>query len=507
MIRRRTRALLGRPAPATVKVEQPIRYTIGFGKNGEHFFAALTAAMSETGLTFVEGGSPRTGSRRINVRQGDLATAVRLAASACSVDDVVVRSPGRWRRPLNDETAESVADLKRALDLLIPEAVVGDAPPHIASSRIELAPWKDVEVPSGAEVIETTTTNTVAARIKVKTFERLASEGYSFGEDIPAADTPQFPVDIVYTWVDGDDPKWAAEKERWSAKRAASSKADRVVHDERFRNRNELKYSLRSVEQFAPWVRKIHIVTAGQQPDWLDTSHPKINLIDHRDVYADDTWLPTFNSSGIETQLHHIPGLSAKFLYFNDDFFLGQLAEKQDFFLGNGVLKYFPSDQKAFEQDIDRHSEEYIQADKNAIELFGRDFSSTNRDIMQHSPYPSDTALLYELEDRYTKEFAACASSRFRSSQDLRPIAFMQYHFGFHKRMSVPSSITHRYLALWKPTILKQLDGVEKNRKYKTFCINDVGLQPERTAEINEAVIAFCERYFPVPSAFELTAE
>ena len=43
-------------------------------------------------------------------------------------------------------------------------------------------------------------------------------------------------------------------------------RATRVVHDERFRNRDELKYSLRSLDLFAPWVRTIHIVTADQCP-------------------------------------------------------------------------------------------------------------------------------------------------------------------------------------------------------------------------------------------------
>lgn len=50
----------------------------------------------------------------------------------------------------------------------------------------------------------------------------------------------------------------------------------------RFADNEELKYSLRSVQKFAPWIRNIHIVTNGQIPAWLNLEHPKINLVTHR---------------------------------------------------------------------------------------------------------------------------------------------------------------------------------------------------------------------------------
>ena len=84
--------------------------------------------------------------------------------------------------------------------------------------------------------------------------------------------------------------------------------------------------------------------------------------------------------------------------------------------------------------------------------------AEVGRSIMLHVPYPSDRDLLPEMEERWPDEFAACASSRFRSSRDLRPIAFMQYHYGYHSRRAMPATITHRYLALWKPAIIEQLD-------------------------------------------------
>jgi len=80
----------------------------------------------------------------------------------------------------------------------------------------------------------------------------------------------------------------------------------------------------------------------------------------------------------------------------------------------------------------------------------------------------------------------------------------MQYHYGFNRQKAIPASISHRYLALWKDSVIEQMHNVAKSKKYKTFCINDVGLQPERTQEVNNAVFNFLESYFPEPSPFEL---
>ncbi len=103
-----------------------------------------------------------------------------------------------------------------------------------------------------------------------------------------------------------------------------------AVSDCRFINCNELKYSLRSVEKFAPWIRNIIIVTDNQIPDWLDVSNPKIRIVNHSDILPEMA-LPTFNASAIETSLHKIPDLSEHFLFANDDMFFGNHVDKKFF--------------------------------------------------------------------------------------------------------------------------------------------------------------------------------
>ncbi|XP_058829054.1 N-acetylglucosamine-1-phosphotransferase subunits alpha/beta [Topomyia yanbarensis] len=120
-------------------------------------------------------------------------------------------------------------------------------------------------------------------------------------------------IDVVYTWVNGSDQQFLDKIAHYSE---APDKA-------RYDDKNELKYSLRSLEKYAPWIRHVYIVTNGQIPFWLDLDNAKVQLIQHADIADDDTVLPTFSSSAIETLIHRIPGLSKNFLYLNDDIFLG----------------------------------------------------------------------------------------------------------------------------------------------------------------------------------------
>jgi len=117
-------------------------------------------------------------------------------------------------------------------------------------------------------------------------------------------------IDFVITWVDMKDPAWKRDFSNYSGK-IDNSKNE--VSEARFRDYGLLKYWFRGVDKFAPWVRKIHFVTCGQKPDWLDENHPKLNLVDHKD-YIPNEFLPVFNSSLIEIYLHKIPGIAEHFM-------------------------------------------------------------------------------------------------------------------------------------------------------------------------------------------------
>ena len=136
-------------------------------------------------------------------------------------------------------------------------------------------------------------------------------------------------VDVVYTWVNGSDPAFIESLKKWSG--VLGEKHSVATSNVRFRDWETLKYSIRSFETYAPWIRNVYVVTNGQIPVWLNVSHPRVKLIKHQDIFPDLKHLPTFNSNAIELHLHRIQGLSEKFIYSNDDMLLGRPVEMEDF--------------------------------------------------------------------------------------------------------------------------------------------------------------------------------
>lgn len=133
-------------------------------------------------------------------------------------------------------------------------------------------------------------------------------------------------IDIVILWVDGADPEWQRERARYHGLSDTDNSAIR------FRDWDLLRFWFRGVECFAPWVHRVHFVTCGHLPGWLDTSNPKLHVVRHSDYIPADA-LPTFNSNAIELGLNRIEGLSERFIYFNDDMFLLRPMHPTDFFV------------------------------------------------------------------------------------------------------------------------------------------------------------------------------
>lgn len=133
-------------------------------------------------------------------------------------------------------------------------------------------------------------------------------------------------IDFVILWVDGSDPQWLAEKRKYLPPAEADSDSAN-----RYRDWGLLPYWFRAVEKFAPWVRKIHFVTWGHVPAFLNLDSPKLHVVRH-DEFIPAEYLPTFSSHAIEMNIHRIPGLAEQFVYFNDDMFLLRPMEPEDFF-------------------------------------------------------------------------------------------------------------------------------------------------------------------------------
>ncbi|KPC82810.1 sugar phosphotransferase [Streptomyces sp. NRRL S-4] len=309
----------------------------------------------------------------------------------------------------------------------------------------------------------------------------------------------RFPVDVVYTWVDGSAPEWQQRRSRFGegGYHAESANAARYI------SRDELRYSLRALEQNAPWVRHVYLVTDRQKPDWLNLRSSRLTVVDHTEIFQDQAALPTYNSHAIESQLHHIDGLSEHFLYFNDDMFLGCPTTPKDFFLSNGMTRTFFSPSQVPRWGLTDGDRPVDAAGKNNRKIILDSFGSAIVQKLRHAPYALRRSVLYEMENEFAEAHHSTSHSRFRSATDISIPSSLYHYYAYFTGRAVPSDISFAYLDLAKPEISRRLGILLARRDRQAFCINDT---VSDTFEVNRQTLmlnTFLESYFPVPSPFE----
>lgn len=310
-----------------------------------------------------------------------------------------------------------------------------------------------------------------------------------------------FPIDAVYTWVDGADPNWIASKRRLEAQLSGREYHPEANHEARFESKDELKYSLRSLEYFAPWFNKIYIVTAGQVPAWLNLDHPKVVMIDHEDIYDDPNHLPTFNSNSIISRLHHIPGLSEHFVYLNDDVMFGKPVRPQDFFLPNGAAKVFPSRNHRPFGAPTAEDGPHFNLTRNIRKLLREEFGLTVTRAVKHTPYPMLKSVHFEMEEKFRSAYERTWASRFRHHDDIVADQLFHYYSQIVGK-SVATSITYRYINIRDDSYRWTLRETLRQRNRSTLCLNDAPME-ECEPLSDEEVLEFLNAYFPVTSSFE----
>jgi hypothetical protein len=309
-----------------------------------------------------------------------------------------------------------------------------------------------------------------------------------------------FPMDVVYTWVDGDDPLWRAKKERWLG--GVGDIHPHAANTSRFFARDDLRYSLRSVDMYGDFVRTIYLVTDGQVPAWLDTSHPKLQMVDHREIF-DPKQLPTFNSHAIESRLHHIDGLSEQYLYLNDDVFFGRMVTPDVFFHANGLSKFFTSRVHVDLGAATAADVPVLAAGKNNRSLLEKEFGRFLTSKLKHVPHSQLRSVLFEMEERFPEQFARTSASRFRHPDDISIAASLHHYYAYLTGRAVPGEIRYTYTDLADPDTPRRLARLLANRPFDVFCLNDTDMEsvgsdgPDHSHD-------FLDRYFPLKSSFEL---
>ncbi len=316
-------------------------------------------------------------------------------------------------------------------------------------------------------------------------------------DDVP------FPVDVVYTWVDGNDPAWI-ERKNVVLQQMNLATLHPDSHDRsRYRSRDELRFSLRSLAMFADFVRRVFIVTDDQIPPWLNIDHPRITVVGHKGLFGATGRLPTFNSHAIEARLHHIDGLAEHYLYLNDDFFFCRRVTPDLFFHSSGLSKFFLSDALIEVASPPSDLRSVDAAALNSRALIMRHFGCTTNQKLKHAPYPQRRSVLAEMEEVFAAEFAETTASQIRSRSDI-PVASSLYHYyAYLTGRAAPGAISARYAALGAPDFDRRLRALENKRNADTLCINDTAIGGEKLARQERRLERFLTTYWPVKSEFE----
>ena len=254
------------------------------------------------------------------------------------------------------------------------------------------------------------------------------------GAPLPGRPCLDQPIDAVYTWVNGSDPEHHHQLKKTLQQLGRTPSPDAVA-PYRFADNDELRYSLRSLERHAPWVRRVYLVTNGQVPCWLDLDHPRISLVTHAEIFPNKSHLPTFSSPAIETHLHRIPGLSSRFLYLNDDLLLGQPVWPEDFVSPSGVYTVY------LDSAIERGpaGNAFYASLKNTDRMLSRRYGPALRHMIAHVPFLLERRMIEELQRTFTAEFEVSSAGRVRSPTDVQyPMAY--FYLLMSERRSVSAA-------------------------------------------------------------------
>lgn len=328
-------------------------------------------------------------------------------------------------------------------------------------------------------------------------------------------------IDFVVTWVNMDDPEWKKEFALYSRRQTNEKNG---VTEARFRDYGLLRYWFRGIENFAPWIRKIHFVTCGQKPDWLNTENPKLNLVDHKDFIPSE-FLPTYNSVVIERYMHLIPGLADNFVYFNDDFYIIRPV-RPDRFFRNGL----PCDIAAFLYNpawsqwyktlnnnmriINRHFDKKEVMRRDHDKWFDKSYGSRlrwnyllrwyDKFITLRTPHNAQPYLKSTFDEVWKaaeKELTETSSNRFRSVTDYTPELFRTW------QICMGNFTPYNTYADTKmfPLLIKSKQAAEaiREQKYTLICLNDHAGIRDYDLVMSRIADAF-ESILPDKSSFEL---
>jgi hypothetical protein len=316
----------------------------------------------------------------------------------------------------------------------------------------------------------------------------------------PHASDVTFDIDMVFSWVEGSDPEFLARRAAQMSQYVAGEGDDAEA---RIRQIDELRYALRSVNMFAPWMRRIFIATDSRPPAWL-AEHPKITIVRAEEHFSDPNALPTYSSHAVESQLHNIPELSEYFLYSNDDMFFGRPLKASMFFSPGGITRFIEAKTRIGLGPNDPTRSGFENAARVNRQLIFERFGQVITRHLEHTAVPLRKSVLRQMEQEFPEDFARTQASQFRSSTDISVTnSFYHYYALMTGRAVQQEKAKVLYVNTTTREGLDLLPVLRKKRGYDFFCLNDSSFPEVSAAERADGVTSFLDRYFPIPAPWE----
>jgi len=307
----------------------------------------------------------------------------------------------------------------------------------------------------------------------------------------PVSSQCDFPIDIVYSWVNHEDEVWR--------RLLGTYRPFENVDWSRYHSVDELRYSLRSLHKYADWVRNIYIVTNCAPPSWLK-DHDKVKVISHEEIFPPSAALPSFSSHAIESCLARIDGLAEHFIYFNDDVFLSNKAHKEDFFTGSGCSVSFLEPYGMVIGETDPQHQDYFNAAINGRKLIEQRFERSPTQLHQHTPLVLRKSVLNSMEAEFPEAFTATRAARFRATTDISTVSFLYHHYALQLQEAVVG--TCRAMLIKEDGHRDRFKQVLSPNDLQFFCINDGNNSTDNKTYLKEKVRTLT-RLFPDPAPWE----
>ena len=302
-------------------------------------------------------------------------------------------------------------------------------------------------------------------------------------------------IDLVYLWVDGNDPEWLEKKQKFLPKK--------INTIGRYQDNDELMYSLRSVEKHLPWINKIYIVTDNQIPSFIDPNHPKISIVDHTEIIPKE-FLPTFNSVIIEYFLYKIPGLSEYFLYANDDTFINADVSPDTFFTKEGLpivrlqRRFMGKWRNYISKRLKLYTNVYRKTIHKSALLVEKRFNKYYSGIPHHNVDSYlKSSFKNVIEQDFKNEISATLKNQVRKESDIQRIIHSYYALATKKgKLHYVNRSESCRIRLHKKSYMKFI--TRYNPVF--FCLND---SHHATDDDRKRVKPFLEILFSEKSSFE----